>query len=109
MDDYLLDRRTLGRFVDELIKQKPIAVNSAEELNVFREKCMKELDDQISDAIFDNLTDEQNKELNDILDREDDTTEEYQDFFKRAGINLEKTIATAMQNYGAAFLGGQNE
>ena len=109
MDDYLIDRGTLGRFVDELIKQKPLAVNSTEELNAFREKCMKELDDQISDAIFDNLTDEQNKELNDILDRDDDTTEEYQDFFKRAGINLEKTIATAMQNYGAAFLGGQNE
>ena len=109
MDDYLVDRGTLGKFIDELIKQKPLSVNSTEELNAFREKCMKELDNQISDAIFDGLTDEQNKELKSILDRDDDTTEEYQNFFNRAGINLVRTIASTMQNYAQAFLGGQNE
>ncbi len=109
MDDYLVDRGTLGRFVDELIKQKPLSINSTEELSNFREKCMKELDDQIGDAVFGNLTKEQNEELNGILDRDDDSVEEYQNFFKRAGINIEAIITTTMQRYAKAFLGGQNE
>ena len=32
MQDYLLDRETLGQFVDELMKKRPLPVDNAEEI-----------------------------------------------------------------------------
>lgn len=108
MDDYLLDRDTLGKFVDELMKKKAIPVNSTEELNNIREKSMKTLDDRISTAIFAKLNEEQLIEINQLFDREEESPDVFRDFFTNAGINLEDTISDTMQTFAAEFLGGQN-
>lgn len=109
MDNYLIDRETLGQFVDELIKQKPLDVNNTEELNNLREESIKALDKAIGVAIFSHFTEEQNTEFNQLLDR-DAPEEDYQAFFDQTGLDLEKITTEAMQKFAQEFLeGGQND
>lgn len=105
MDNYLIDRETLGKFIDELIKHKPLNVSSAEQLNEFREQAIAALDEQIGMSIFSQFTPEQDDEYNQLLDR-DASEEECQEFFNRHNIDLEKTISTAMQRFAEDFIGG---
>lgn len=110
MDNTLIDRQILGQFVDELIKQKPLPVNGAEELNSLREESIKALDDKICNAVFGRLTPEQDEELNDILDLGEDSSEEvFRNFFQNAGLNVEDIITNTMKEFATEFLGGQNE
>ena len=109
MDDYLIDRETLGQFVDELIKKKTLPVNTAEELTEFREELIKTLDDRISLAIVCRLNEEQNQEINNLLDRGEVDSDILEDFFSRAGIDVEKVITETMESFAKEFLGGENE
>lgn len=108
MDNYLIDRETLGKFVDELIKRKALPVNTPEELNTLREESIKSLDDKIGLAVFGSLTNEQNTEFNQLLDRGDVEESEFEDFFNRIGLDVEQKITDTMNAFGAEFLGGQN-
>ncbi len=108
MDNYLTDQEILGQFIDELMKQKSLDTNSPEELNSIREKAIKKLDDKIGMAIFGGLTTPQLQEFNQILDRNEESPEVFQAFFKNAGVDLKKTIGDAMTAFGKEFLGGQN-
>ena len=108
MDNYLVDRETLEQFVDELMKQKPLPANTAEEINTLREASIKSLDDEISLAIFGSLNKAQLEEFNQILDREEESPEAFRDFFQSIGINLEEIITDAMQKFSVEFLGGEN-
>ena len=109
MDNYLIDRETLSQFVDELIKKKPLSVNSEEELTNLREEKIKALDDKINQAVFEQLSDEQLREVNELLDDENTPQERFQEFFKNAGVDLEKVVADAVNSFSDEFLGGQNE
>ena len=64
-----------------LIKKKPLPVNAAEELTSYREEQIKALDDRISQAIFGGLTDDQDRELNNLLDRGEPSSETLESFF----------------------------
>lgn len=108
MDNYLIDRETLEKFVDELLKKKALPANNADELNKLREDSIKALDDKIGVAIFGKLTDEQNEELGQILARDNGDASEYEEFFKRIGLNLEQIVADTSQQFAQEFLGGQN-
>lgn len=108
MNEYLIDRETLGRLIDELIKRKPLPVNSAEELPAYREKLIKELDDQICMAIFGGLNETQNAEMNELLNQNESNPEVFKNFFIRAGINLEGILANTITTFGKEYLGEQN-
>ena len=108
MDNLLIDRETLGRFVDELIKKKPLAVNNPEELNALREESIKALDDRIAMAIFGGLNEQQNAELNQLLDRPDTSETEFQQFFEKNGLNVEEAVTNTVRVFGREFLGGEN-
>lgn len=107
MDNYLIDRETLGQFIDGLIKKKALDVSSADELNQLREAKIRELDDRIGMAIFGSFTKAQNDEFNQLLDQ-DATTEKYDEFFTKHNINEEKIMTETMQKFAEEFLGGQN-
>ena len=110
MDNYLLDPESLGQFIDELMKKKPLPINTPEELNAFREQNIKELDDKISMAIFTSLTNEQLDDLNQNLNQGSNITPEFfQNFFQNAGLDLQSIITDTMTTFGKQFLGGQNE
>ena len=109
MDNYLIDRETLGKFVDELINRRALPVNSPEELNTLREESIKSLDDKIGLAIFGKLTEDQNTEFNQLLDRTDAEESDYQAFFDKIGLDVEQTITDTMNSFGEEFLAvGQN-
>ena len=108
MDNYLVDRETLAQFIDELIKQKPLPANSADELNSVREKAIKDLDYQIGTAIFGGLSSEKLAEINHLLDNDEENPEVFQNFFASSGIDLQQTISDTMTAFGKQFLGGEN-
>ena len=107
-DNYLIDRETLGKFVDELIKQKPLAVDNTEELNKLREQAIESLDQHIATAIFGQFTEEQNEAYHQLLNRPDATEDDFQAFFAENGIDVDEAISNGAKTFGAEFLGGQN-
>ena len=109
MDDYLIDRSALGEFIDELIKKKSLPVNTAEELTNFREEQIRALDDRIGMAIFGRLTEDQNREINELFDRNESNPDIFEDFINRAGNNVEEILKETMEDFAKEFLGGQNE
>ena len=108
MDNYLIDRETLGRFADELIKKKGATAAGAEDADKTREEVIAALDDRIGMAVFGSFTPEQNTEFNQLLDQDDVPVEAYQEFFDKHHINVEQLITDAVKSFSTEFLGGQN-
>ena len=109
MEDYLLDRETLEKFVDELMKKRPLPVDNAEELSKYKEEQMKALDDYITKSLFNSLTESQASELDQLLDNEQEDPGVFQSFFQNNSIDVERTITDAVESFGKKFLeGGQN-
>ncbi|MDO4508077.1 MAG: hypothetical protein Q4B65_01690 [Candidatus Saccharibacteria bacterium] len=107
MNDYLVDRETLGQFVDALIAQKYQNQPDAN-LETIRENAIRKLDDKISLAIFGSLSKEKLAEVNILLDSEDDDPAIFQNFFEQAGINVQQVITNTLKTYKMEFLGGEN-
>lgn len=107
MENNLIDRETLGQFVDALLAQK-YPGQPTEPLSEERERAMKALDDEIGLALFGKLDDDKLQEINQIMDGGADESA-IDTFFKNAGIEPEKEVAAAMQAFAADYLGGQNE
>ena len=87
MEDYLIDRETLEKFIDELIKKRPLPVNNPEEIGSFKEKQIKALDNSIIQALFGNLTESQSVELNNLLAVEQENPSVFQSFFQNSAQN----------------------
>lgn len=107
MENYLIDRETLGKFIDQLIIQKH-PNQSPSSLEGLRESSIKKLDDQISTTVFEKLDGAQLDEINTLLDKEESTPTTFQVFFKNAGINIEQVVIDAMTKFSQEFLGGEN-
>jgi len=107
-DNYFIDRETLGKFIDELIKKKALDVDSTEELNQLREKSIKALDDKIGMAIFGSFTKEQNAEFNQLLDQGTKDPAVFDEFFKKHDIDEEKIMTDTAKAFAEEFLGGEN-
>lgn len=108
MEEYLIDREALEKFADELIKKKPLPVDEEGEIVAWREKTMKELDDRIGRAIFGSLSKEQLAEVSQMLDSEENSPEVFEEFFKKANVDIEKIIEDTVRKYGEEILGGEN-
>ena len=108
MNDYILDRETLGGFVDELMKQKRAKVNSPMELNELREKNIRELDDRIGEAVFSKLDDDHLKQVRILIEKDNGNEKVFQRFFVDNNIDLQQIITDTMNNYANEFLGVQN-
>ena len=109
MEDYLLDRETLEKFIDELMKKRPLPVDNVEELSNYKEEQIKALDNHITKALFGSLNQSQAAELEKLLDNEQENPDVFQDFFHSQGIDVNKIITEAAESFGAQYLeGGQN-
>ncbi|MBQ3470653.1 hypothetical protein IJH23_03045 [Candidatus Saccharibacteria bacterium] len=106
MDSYLTDRETLGKFVDELLAKKFPGRDSAE-LTDLREENIKQLDDEIGDAIFGALSREQLEEFNAILDSGEENQDVFRNFFSNAGLDLESKISETLKSFSMRFLEGK--
>lgn len=110
MDNYLVDRETLGQFVDALIKMKyENSITPPADVEKIKEDSIRTLDERVTSAIFNDLNDSQLAELSQLLDNELVTESAFQDFFAKSNINLEQKITDVFTNYKTEFLGGENE
>ena len=108
MENYLIEPDVLGKLVDELIRQKFHNQPTPPDLANLSEETTRDLNDQINDAIFDQLDESQLDTLNDMFDREEDNPAAFQAFLKNAGIDLEQTIQEVITKFSQNFLGGEN-
>ena len=108
MDNYLVERETLEKFVDELMKKRTLPVDTAEEIGGLREKMIEALDDEIGMALFGSLDKPQLDAVNQLLDDESTPEEAFRGFFERAGVNVDEVITKTMEDFGKRFLGGEN-
>lgn len=110
MDEYLLDRETLGQFIDELMKQRTLPVESAEDLTKYREEQMSALDNHITNAIFGKMNNDQVASLSRLLDQEKENPEVFKNFFSEQRIDINQIVTDAIKSFGMNYLaGGQNE
>lgn len=111
MNDYLIDRETLGQFVDALISQKSQiqpAANSETRETKTREDLMAEVDDLILDTVIRSLNRSQFDEFNALLDRGETDATVFENFFKNANLDLTKIVTETLKTYQTEFLGGEN-
>lgn len=108
MDNYLVDRETLAQFVDEIMKQKPLAANTPEEVNQLRERLIAELDQKIGHQIFGSLTRQQLADLTAMMDQASTTEDDIAEFFKQAGLDLNAVLQKAVSEFAQEFLGGEH-
>lgn len=108
MEQYLIDHDTLAKLVDMLLAQK-YPDESPANINELRESGIRKLDDQIGARIFGDLNEKQLKELNNLLDDQEEDPTVFQDFFKKNNINLGQIITETMQDFSKEFLGGEND
>ena len=109
MNDYLIDRETLEKVLDEIMKKGPAPVGSAEELYAWREEKMKELDDKVSEAVFGSLNEEQLTEVNRLVDNGELTEANLMGIFEKAGVNLDAVVKRVLQEFSEEVMGGKNE
>ena len=109
MEEYLVERETLEKFVDELMKRRTLPAGTAEENGLLRERLIGELDDAIGMAIFGSLDKPQLAAINQLLDDDNVSEEVFRGFFEKAGVNVGEVVEKAMEDFGRKFLEGQNE
>lgn len=107
MDNYLVDRETLGKFIDILLSKR-YPNRPANTLNEVRERGISRLDDRIAKDLFRSLTKSQLEELNNLLDDQNVDQTVFENYFKNIGIDLSQQINRSMQSFTVEFLGGQN-
>lgn len=109
MDNFLIERETLEKFVDELMRQKPLDVQTPEELNEMREAKIKELDDRVGEAVFGRLSKEQLAELNAMMNDAEMPAERFAEFFAKNNVDIENIMNETFQKFGEEMIGGKNE
>lgn len=107
MDNYLVDRETLGKLVDILLSRR-YPDRPANTLGEIRERGISRLDDKISKDLFGILTKSQLDELNNLLDDQNADPTVFEKYFKNIGINLTQQVNRSMQSFAIEFLGGQS-
>ncbi len=110
MEEYLLDKDTLGKVIDELMKKHPLSVDKVEELPKYKEEQMRALDDHVAKTLIESLNQDQATSLSELLDQETENPDVFRSFFDNQGINVEQIIQKAFNSFEEKFLmGGQNE
>lgn len=107
MDSYIVDEAVLGQFVDTLLEEK-YPGQPTDTLADVRKDAIAALNHQILKATFGNLTPEQGKELNDLLDENSSDPVIFENFFNDHHIDLEGIIKDVVLKFKADFLGGEN-
>ena len=104
MENYLVNRETLGQFVDDLITQK-YQNQPPKDVDSLRNKLITSLDDRITNSLFEDLSGPQLEEVNRLLDNERTSPATFLDFFEKAGVNLQQKITAATIDFKNEFIG----
>ncbi len=108
MKDYLVDRETLSKIADGLIAQKypnqPTGAHAK-----LHAKISEELDEQITTAVFSNLSESDLDTLNKLLDQKSSTETDFRNFFKSVNLDLPKITSEVIRKYSEHFLEGGHD
>ena len=105
MNDYLVDENVLGAIVDALIAQKQSQTKlSDEEITNLRTEGIQKLNQNIEDAFFSQLSDEQIDELHELLQQDDVSQDDLNAFFSNNGVDLKQTIEQVIKNFSQEFV-----
>lgn len=105
-EDYLINKETLSRFIDELIRRHPIPIDNAEKLKEFRDEQMRALDDHIINTLFGNLDDAQLNSLDQLLNQEFENPDVFRKFFLDNNINVEQIIIDSVKSFNELYAKG---
>ena len=91
----------IDRFLGQILDDKKITIDTPEVISDLRNHLMN----QIDRAMINALSEEQLRQLNDLLDKEGVQDNEIQDFFRQSGINGEQVALNTMMRFRQYYLG----
>lgn len=93
----------LDAYIAEMLQEKGLAQGNEQQRAELASLMRDQLDDLIDRTIIDALPEEKYPELEALLDR-DAADEEIERFFDNAGVDFEKAVQVALEQYRANFL-----
>ncbi|MBQ3280657.1 hypothetical protein IJG92_03325 [Candidatus Saccharibacteria bacterium] len=96
----------INEFVETLLKEKGISIDDLEAKKQVVADMAKKLEAEINRAAVNALSDEKAQELADKIKNLSES--EIAEFFKNAGVNIEKTTEDTMKKFRELYLGGKN-
>lgn len=106
MEEYLINKETLSKFIDELIKRYPIPIDDATKLKEFRDEQMRALDDHITNTLFGSLDEAQLNDLELLLNQEFENPDVFRKFFLDNNINVEQIIIDSVKSFNELYAKG---
>ena len=111
------NRNLLDRFLILMAKQKlPVIICfnktdliSEEERKIEEGKLREELEVKVQQAIIHELPVESLKEMNELLDREDFSEEEFDDIIEKSGIKTDEVAKKVLDEFAKEYLGETEE
>ena len=95
----------IDQFLGQILDDKKLTIDTPE----VREQLIKDLRSrlmsQIDRAMINALSEDQLRQLNELLDREGVQDSEIQDFFRQSGINGEQVALNTMMRFRQYYLG----
>ena len=118
MHEYLIDRETLGQFVDSLIAQKypgrpadDLTSSETADLAKLRDDALNRLNARIGENLFGALSITAHDEIDSLLANPDTPPDEFRAFFEKYHIDVEEILKRTFADFQAEFMqeGGHNE
>ena len=104
MHEYLVDRETLGQFVDALLTQK-YPGPPTEKYQRLREVSMRLLNQRIGEALFGKLSLGAHDEIDSLLDDPNTPPEAFHAFFEKYHLEPQKIIEQVFADFKQEFEG----
>ena len=92
-------------FIEELLRTKGFSEEDGEGWVIMKEDLAKRLAEFIDAAAIRELPEDKLEELSDLLDNEDFSQDQAAEFLRNSGIDLQKVVKDAMNQFKALFLG----
>ncbi|MBQ7802820.1 hypothetical protein IJ380_03130 [Candidatus Saccharibacteria bacterium] len=98
--------KDIQELVAWMVKEKGI---SEEERKIEEGKLREELEVKVQQAIIHELPVESLKEMNELLDREDFSEEEFDDIIEKSGIKTDEVAKKVLDEFAKEYLGETEE
>lgn len=95
----------IDQFLGQILDDKKLTIDTPEVRQQLIQDLRSRLMSQIDRAMINALSEDQLRQLNELLDREGVQDSEIQDFFRRSGINGEQVALNAMMRFRQYYLG----
>lgn len=95
----------VDRFLNQILDEKKITGDSPEIRPQLIADLRHHLMEQIDRAMVEALTPQQVTQLNELMDRDDTTDQQIQDFFRQSGVDSQQVVLNTMMRFRRYYLG----